>query len=92
MGLAKQMKIEQDELEGFVEEYRDTGLAPEATRTMRNHLGRFERIYGAVYRYDDETQVFIPNTGIAYIVEPIAAPAPTKGEDVGYHGLTTDDL
>jgi hypothetical protein len=41
-----------------------------------------------VYQYDNARQIFIPNWGIDYIIEP----APASNEPVGYHGLSEADL
>ena len=88
MSYWKDYMIDQMELEHFVDEHRDTDINPETTRVMRGRKGRFERIYGAVHQYDDARQIFIPYTGIDYIVEPV----PASQEPVGYHNLTVDDL
>ena len=88
MGYLKHIMIDQMELEQFVEEYRGTGCATETTRVMRDNRGRFERVYGEVYQYDNARQIFIPNCGIDYIIEP----APASTAPVGYHGLNEADL
>jgi hypothetical protein len=88
MSYWKDYMIDQMELEHFVEEYRGIDINPETTRVMRCSKGRFERVYGAVHQYDDARQIFIPYTGINYIVEPAAA----SNKPVGYHGLSEADL
>ena len=88
MSYWKDYKIDQMELEYFVDERRGVDINQETTRVMRDHKGRFERVYGAVHQYDAARQIFIPYYGIDYIVEP----APASKEPVGYHNLTVDDL
>lgn len=103
MSIWKNKLIDDIEVDSFVDAVRyddwdnmavmsATVLGEEATRTMRNKKGQFERVYGELYMYDDGRNIFVPTShSFKHIVEA-AAPLVIDQDPVGYHNLRPEDL
>lgn len=111
MGMAKKLMMEEDDRSHFANaikhNYDDicetNRFIGEQTRTLRNKYGQFERVYGELWAYSEDKDMFVPNHGymvVDYIIEStnvhvvpkVKRPAPAAAEPLGYHNLTTDDL
>ena len=103
MSIWKNKLIDDIEVDSFVDAVRHDDwdnmavmsakvLEEEATRTMRNKKGQFERVYGELYMYDDGRNIFVPTShSFKHIVEA-AAPLVIDQDPVGYHNLRPEDL
>lgn len=113
MGSAKHQMIEHDEMTYFadcVQHGHDNIMQTnrflgETTRRLRNRKGQYEQVFGELWIFTEDIDLFIPNYGASHIpfvivpsnenahIDPKVKPtAPAKAEPVGYHNLILDDL
>ena len=113
MGIAKRLMMEHDEMTYFADcvqhSYGDlmetNRFLEEQSRRLRNKAGQYQKVYGELWAFSADIDLFIPNYGashIKYVIVPsnehehieskVKPTAPASAEPVGYHNLTTDDL
>ena len=64
-------------------------------RLLRNKKGQYTAVWGDLYAYDEQRNVFVPNPindcAVSYVVDALPCKSATS-DPVGYHNLTAADL